>query len=203
VRQRNAVLKQSGGRVNNAVSSMLDLWDEKLVSVGTQLGAARKNLVGQLTPFIAHAYEELAQRSSNIIVEYSPQWLEAGLELSLQQSRSEDLRRLVTTVGPHRDDIELAINGLAARTHASQGEQRTMALALRLALHRFISKAVGEIPILVLDDVLSELDPDRARALLNHFPVGQVLITTAAELPLGSHIGRSVRIQAGTILESL
>ncbi len=97
----------------------------------------------------------------------------------------------------------MAINGLSARTHASQGEQRTMALALRLALHRFISKTVGEIPILVLDDVLSELDPDRARALLNHFPIGQVLITTASELPLGSHIGRSVRIQAGTILESL
>ena len=108
---------------------------------------------------------------------------------------------MVTTVGPHRYDIELEINGLAAKTHASQGEQRTSALALRLALHRFISKAVGEIPILVLDDVLSELDPDRARALLNHFPIGQVLITTAAELPLGSHINRTVRIQAGTILD--
>ena len=182
---------------------MLDLWDEKLIVVGTQLGDARKNLVTQLTPFIVHAYEELAQRSSNIVVGYSPYWLEAGLEISLQQSRGEDLRRLVTTVGPHRDDIELEINGLAAKTHASQGEQRTLALALRLALHRFISKTVGEIPILVLDDVLSELDPDRARALLNHFPVGQVLITTASELPLGSHISRSVRIQAGTILESL
>lgn len=203
VRQRNAVLKQSGGRVNNAVSSMLDLWDDKFIVVGTQLGDARKNLVTQLTPFIVHAYEELAQRSSNIVVGYSPQWLDAGLEFSLQQSRGEDLRRLVTTVGPHRDDIELEINGLAAKTHASQGEQRTLALALRLALHRFISKAVGEIPILVLDDVLSELDPDRARALLNHFPIGQVLITTAAELPLGSHINRTVRIQAGTILDSI
>lgn len=203
VRQRNAVLKQSGGRVNNAVSSMLDLWDEKLVSVGTQLGDARKNLISQLTPFIVHAYEELAERASNIIVEYSPQWLETGLQLSLQQSRSEDLRRLITTVGPHRDDIELSINGLSAKSHASQGEQRTLALALRLALHRFISKTVGEIPILVLDDVLSELDPARARALLNHFPVGQVLITTAADLPMGAHIGRTVRIQAGTILDSL
>ncbi|GBL20078.1 DNA replication and repair protein RecF [Acidimicrobiaceae bacterium] len=203
VRQRNAVLKQSGGRVNNAVSSMLDLWDEKLVSVGTQLGDARKNLISQLTPFIVHAYEELAERACNIIVEYSPQWLETGLQLSLQQSRSEDLRRLITTVGPHRDDIELSINGLSAKSHASQGEQRTLALALRLALHRFISKTVGEIPILVLDDVLSELDPARARALLNHFPVGQVLITTAADLPMGAHIGRTVRIQAGTILDSL
>ena len=203
VRQRNAVLKQSGGRVNNAVSSMLDLWDEKLVTMGTQLGEARKNLVTQLTPFITHAYEELAQRSCNVVVDYLPTWLETGLETALQQSRSEDLRRLVTTVGPHRDDIELEINGLAARTHASQGEQRTLALALRLALHRFISQSVGEIPILVLDDVLSELDPDRAKALLNHFPVGQVLITTASELPIGAHIGRRVQIRAGTILESL
>jgi DNA replication and repair protein RecF len=182
---------------------MLDLWDEKLVTMGTQLGEARKNLVTQLTPFITHAYEELAQRSCNVVVDYSPTWLETGLETALQQSRSEDLRRLVTTVGPHRDDIELEINGLAARTHASQGEQRTLALALRLALHRFISQSVGEIPILVLDDVLSELDPDRAKALLNHFPVGQVLITTASELPIGAHIGRRVQIRAGTILESL
>lgn len=203
VRQRNAVLKQSGGRVNNAVSSMLDLWDEKLVDMGTQLGDARKNLITQLTPFIAHAYEELAQRACNIEVDYSPQWLEAGLNAALQQARSDDLRRQITTVGPHRDEINLSINGLAAKTHASQGEQRTLALALRLALHRFISKTVGEIPILVLDDVLSELDPDRARALLNHFPVGQVLITTATELPLGAHIGRTVKIQAGTILETL
>ncbi|MCX6531060.1 MAG: hypothetical protein NTY54_01870 [Actinobacteria bacterium] len=74
---------------------------------------------------------------------------------------------------------------------------------MRLALHRFISQSVGEIPILVLDDVLSELDPDRAKALLNHFPVGQVLITTASELPIGAHIGRRVQIRAGTILESL
>lgn len=203
VRQRNAVLKQSGGRVNNAVASMLDLWDEKLVAMGTQLGDARKNLVTQLTPFITHAYEELAQRPSNVIVGYTPEWLEIGLEKALQQSRNEDLRRLVTTIGPHRDDIELSINGLPARTHASQGEQRTLALALRLALHRFISQSVGEIPILVLDDVLSELDPDRARALLNHFPVGQVLITTASELPLDAHITKRVRIQGGTILESL
>lgn len=203
VRQRNAVLKQSGGRVNNAVSSMLDLWDEKLVDMGTQLGDARKNLITQLTPFIAHAYEELAQRACNIEIDYSPQWLEAGLNAALQQARADDLRRQITTVGPHRDEINLSINGLAAKTHASQGEQRTLALALRLALHRFISKTVGEIPILVLDDVLSELDPDRARALLNHFPVGQVLITTATELPLGAHIGRTVKIQAGTILETL
>jgi DNA replication and repair protein RecF len=118
----------------------------------------------------------------------------------LTNSRDEDLRRFVTTVGPHRDDVEISINNLPARTHASQGEQRTMALALRLALHRFIGQSVGEIPILILDDVLSELDPDRAKALLNHFPVGQVLITTASELPIEAHITKRVQIKAGTII---
>ena len=202
VRQRNAVLKQSGGRINNAVTSMLDLWDEKFSDSGTHLGNARSELVAKLTPFIVHAYEELAQRPSNILIDYSPEWLKTGLAKCLVESRTEDLRRIVTTVGPHRDDFEILINNLPARTHASQGEQRTMALALRLALHRFIGQTVGEIPILILDDVLSELDPERAKALLNHFPVGQVLITTASDLPVEAHITRRVLIKAGTIIST-
>ena len=202
VRQRNAVLKQSGGRINNAVTSMLDLWDEKFSDSGTQLGNARSELVAKLTPFIVHAYEELAQRPSNILIDYSPEWLKTGLAKCLVESRTEDLRRIVTTVGPHRDDFEILINNLPARTHASQGEQRTMAFALRLALHRFIGQTVGEIPILILDDVLSELDPERAKALLNHFPVGQVLITTASDLPVEAHITRRVLIKAGTIIST-
>jgi DNA replication and repair protein RecF len=179
---------------------MLDLWDEKFSDLGTQLGNARNELITKLTPFITHAYEELAQRDSNISIDYSPEWLQIGLAKCLADSREEDLRRFVTTVGPHRDDVEILINNLPARTHASQGEQRTMALALRLALHRFIGQSVGEIPILILDDVLSELDPDRAKALLNHFPVGQVLITTASELPIEAHITKRVQIKAGTII---
>jgi len=202
VRQRNAVLKQSGGRLNSAVASMLDLWDEKFSSTGTQLGNARNELVKKLTPFIVHAYEELARQPSNIVIDYSPEWLKIGLAKCLAESRTEDLRRIVTTVGPHRDDFEISINNLPARTHASQGEQRTMALALRLALHRFISQSVGEIPILILDDVLSELDPDRARALINHFPVGQVLITTASDLPVDAHITKRVLIKAGTVIST-
>jgi len=202
VRQRNAVLKQSGGRLNSAVASMLDLWDEKFADFGTQLGNARLELVAKITPFITHAYEELAQRSSDIAIIYTPEWLTTGLAKCLIDARSEDLRRFITTTGPHRDDLEIMINNLPARTHASQGEQRTMALALRLAVHRFIGESVGEIPILILDDVLSELDPDRAKALLNHFPVGQVLITTASDLPVEAHISKTVEIRAGSIFLS-
>ncbi len=88
-------------------------------------------------------------------------------------------------MGPHRDDLDLDLNGLPARTHASQGEQRTLALALRLAAHRLVTERVGSAPVLLLDDVFSELDGDRSAALLAHLPQGQVLLTTAGPLPGG------------------
>jgi DNA replication and repair protein RecF len=105
----------------------------------------------------------------------------------------------VSTIGPHRDDIELILNGMPARTHASQGEQRTLALAMRLAAHRLIAERTGSTPLLVLDDVLSELDSERATALLAHVPPGQVVLTTASALPSAAQPDAVVRITAGTI----
>jgi DNA replication and repair protein RecF len=103
----------------------------------------------------------------------------------------------VSTVGPHRDELSMSINGLPSRTHASQGEQRTLALALRLAGHRLVTERTGSAPVLVLDDVLSELDDHRALALLGHLPGGQVVITTANELPPGAEPDHVVRVTAG------
>jgi DNA replication and repair protein RecF len=91
----------------------------------------------------------------------------------------------VTTVGPHRDDVELLLGGRDTRTQASQGEQRTLALALRLAVHLAANELLGEPPLLLLDDVFSELDPNRARRLVNELPAGQALVTTASPLPEG------------------
>ena len=112
-------------------------------------------------------------------LEYEPPWRRSGLAAALAAARSDDVRRGVSTVGPHRDELVLTLDGLPARTHASQGEQRTLALALRLAAHRLVAERTGSTPVLVLDDVLSELDQRRARALLEHLPSGQVVITTA------------------------
>jgi DNA replication and repair protein RecF len=117
----------------------------------------------------------------------------------LAEARVDDVRRGVSTVGPHRDDLELFINGMPARTHASQGEQRTLALALRLGAHRLVTDKVGSAPVLVLDDVLSELDPGRCEALLRHLPVGQVVLTTAGVLPEAAHPDAIVRIEAGMV----
>ena len=89
----------------------------------------------------------------------------------------------MTRAGPHRDELELTLGGLAGRTHASQGEQRSLALALRLAAHQLATERLGSAPVLLLDDVFSELDPYRSRALLEGLPPGQSLLTTALPPP--------------------
>ena len=204
VRQRNTFLKQIGYRPNPDQLSAehaltLDVWDEKLAAAGGDLGDARAQLVAKLQPMVNLAYEQLATRPTPTDVSYEPDWRRIGLAHALRQARTEDLRRSLTTVGPHRDELDLSINGLPARTQASQGEQRTLALALRLATHRLVTDTVGSPPVLVLDDVLSELDPDRATALLAHMPAGQVIITSASGLPDAAIPERVLRISQGTV----
>jgi len=201
IRQRNALLKQCGGRLTVGVSTTLDVWDEKLAARGGELGEARSGLIDRLAPKVHEAYEQLAESSIPVDVVYAPSWREIGLVSALAGARVDDVRRAVSTVGPHRDDIDLYIKGLPARTHASQGEQRTLALSMRLAVHRCIAEEFQSSPILILDDVLSELDSRRSAALLRHFPVGQVLITTAGSLPDNAHIKRMIRIASGEIVE--
>ncbi len=201
IRQRNSLLKQAGGKLSPDIGSTLDVWDVKLSELGTELGNKRAWLIAQISPRVAKAYEQLAEKATPIGLVYEPDWRRIGLASGLQTCRMDDIRRGTSTVGPHRDDIDLLINGLPARTHASQGEQRTLALAMRLAVHRMVTEEFGSPPVLILDDVLSELDPGRAAALLRHFPEGQVLITTAGYLPEAAHPDRIVRIQQGAVVQ--
>ncbi|MGI8686865.1 MAG: DNA replication/repair protein RecF, partial [Acidimicrobiales bacterium] len=130
---------------------------------------------------------------------YERSW-RGSLAAALAAARTDDVRRGLSTVGPHRDELRLSIAALAARTHASQGEQRSMALALRLAAHRAVAEAVGEPPVLLLDDVFSELDADRAAALVSHLPDGQILLTTAGDIPAGAFPARTICVHEGKIL---
>ena len=200
VKQRNMLLKQANGRLHDDLQVSLDVWDAKLAEVGDQFGHARSVLIARLSPMVAEAYEQLADRPSAVELRYEPPWRQHGLVQALASARTDDVRRGVSTVGPHRDDVELFIGGLSARTHASQGEQRTLALALRLGAHRLVAEKAGSSPVLVLDDVLSELDPRRAAALLTHLPPGQVVLTTAGVLPDAAHPDAIVRIEAGAVL---
>ena len=200
VKQRNTLLKAAGGRLNDELEISLDVWDAKFAQVGDQFGHARAVLIARLAPMVTEAYEQLADRLSVVDVRYEPAWRQRGLTAALSESRGDDVRRGVSTTGPHRDDVDLFIGGLPARTHASQGEQRTLALSLRLAAHRMVAEKAGSSPVLVLDDVLSELDPRRSAALLLHLPPGQVVLTTASALPEAAHPDAIVRIESGAVV---
>lgn len=200
VKQRNTLLRQAGGRLNDEVVFTLDVWDRKLAEVGDQIGQARATLVAQMRPDVERAYQQLAGAPLAVDLVYEPGWRRAGLAAALAVSRPDDVRRAVSTVGPHRDDVDFFLGTLPARTHASQGEMRCLALSLRLAAHRMVAREAGMTPLLVLDDVLSELDPERCTALLENLPDGQVVITTASALPEAAQPDRVLRIEAGAMM---
>lgn len=202
VRQRNTLLKQAGGRLDDEAAVTLDVWDARLAELGERLGYARATLVARCQPMVLEAYDQLAGEAAPVELVYEPAWRATGLATALAESRDLDVRRGVSTVGPHRDEVAIGLNGLPARTHASQGEQRTLALALRLAAHRLVAERTESTPVLVLDDVLSELDPERATALLSNLPDGQVIITSASPLPPAAHPERVIEISAGTVVTS-
>ena len=200
LRQRNTLLKQAGGRASPEVGATLDVWDAKLAELGEDLARARERLVERLAPVVVEAYDRVARASSSVSLAYAAAWRPTGLAAALAAARHDDLRRGVTTVGPHRDDLLLGLGVLPARTHASSGEQRSLALALRLASHAVVTEVAGTTPVLLLDDVFSELDPARSAALLSALPAGQALLTTAGSLPAGARPELVVRVGGGRLL---
>ena len=196
LRQRAALLRQSGGRSNDDVVATLDVWDQRLADAGKVLVAARERLVSDLEPLVGAAYSRLAGAGGRELVEqgYERSW-DGELLDALAASRTDDLRRGVNTVGPHRDDLRLAIEGREARTHASQGEQRCLVLALRLGVHELVRTRTPLVPTLLLDDVFSELDPVRSKALVAELPAGQALLTTAAPLPQGIDVAQVLAVE--------
>jgi DNA replication and repair protein RecF len=196
LRQRAALLRQSGGRVSEDVATTLDVWDQRLADAGKVLVAARERVVADLEPLVAATYNRLAgAEGAPALVRQSYQRSWTGdLFDALSASRKDDLRRGVNTVGPHRDELVLLLENREARSHASQGEQRCLALALRLALHELVRSKTDLRPTLLLDDVFSELDPVRSKALVAELPAGQSLLTTAAPLPEGIDVATVVQV---------
>lgn len=197
LRQRTALLRQAGGRIGPAVLDSLEIWDEQLAGSGEELAERRQHLVERLGPLLVDAYSALSDEpeTETVGLSYVRSW-EGSLRSALEAARRDDLRRATTTVGPHRDDLVLSLGGRQARTQASQGQQRCLALSLRLAVHRLITTHTGITPLLLLDDVFSELDPGRGRALVRALPPGQALLTTAAPLPDGVEVAKVVAISS-------
>ena len=186
LRQRNAFLK-SGERDDVTLA----VWDERLSQAGGKVMARRARTSAALGDHLFEVHGEISGVPSPVGIEYHSGWggeLDATvtqaefadrLAAALAERRSKDRERRVTTVGPHRDDPVIALDGHDSRHHASQGEQRTLALALRVASHRAITALIGRPPILLLDDVYSELDPERSVALTLALPAAQTFVTTA------------------------
>jgi DNA replication and repair protein RecF len=191
LRQRNTLLRQ--GVDDEAARTTLDVFNEQLVAAGTELVRGRLRLIDLLGAMIQRSYHQVAGDDAEVTSTYAAEWagepLTPGTDVAVQlraglvSLRRQELQRGVTLVGPHRDEWRIVLGGLDTRTHASQGEQRSVALALRLGGHQVVADIVGEQPVLLLDDVFSELDPLRAAALIRHLPEGQTIVTTAGTIP--------------------
>jgi DNA replication and repair protein RecF len=205
LRQRNTLLRQATGhRADAELLATLDVWDVKFAQAGEALGAARQELIDRLQPELTKAYAQVSGdrtgAAADVVAVYDAPWRTEGLLTALGRARADELRRGVSLVGPHRDDVVLTIGELPARTHGSQGEQRSLALALRLASHAVVTTAVGEPPLLLLDDVFSELDETRAGALVAHLPAHQAVLTSTGVLPMGARPDLVVRIADGRVV---
>ncbi len=200
LKQRNALLRSAHGRLDGDAAFTLDVWDAKLATAGNALRQARESLLTEMAPKLAAAYDAVARARADVEMTYESSW-HGDLADALVSSRDLDVRRGVSTIGPHRDEVVLRIGEAPARTHASQGEQRSLALSLRLAADAVVRAAGVAEPVLLLDDVFSELDPGRAEALLDALPGGQRLLTTAAWLPPAATPDRVLKVSGGAVVE--
>ncbi|OCQ92624.1 DNA replication/repair protein RecF [Nostoc sp. MBR 210] len=186
LRQRNAFLKKH--QDSPLPNSQLALWDAQLATTGTRVIRRRDRAIQRLAPIAAAWHASISgsteileiKYSPNIpLVQHQPEQVQQAFFNKIQQRAVAELYRGTTLVGPHRDEVELTINQTPARQYGSQGQQRTLVLALKLAELQLIEEVVKEPPLLLLDDVLAELDPYRQNQLLDAIQDRfQTLITT-------------------------
>ena len=204
--QRNALLKDY--KYNSSIEIMLDIFEENLAELGSKIIFQRKKYLEALQQAASEIYYGISSGRESIALQYlcgvdaSEEELKEVFISSLKKSRSEDVQTLSTSVGPHRDDIDILINGISARKFGSQGQQRSVVLALKLGEASVLKQKTEEQPIALLDDVMSELDETRQDYILHHIDGWQVFITccdpgTILRLKQGS----TFHIEKGRLLE--
>lgn len=205
--QRGALLKEAAMRP--AHLSMLDEWDRQLAIAGAEIIEQRRTFLKKLDEVARGIHEGISDGREKLVLAYecslqSDACGEALIEdftSALAAAREFDLRRQTTTIGPHRDDLCLALNSVDARVYGSQGQQRSVALSLKLSELHVMHSLTGEWPILMLDDVMSELDPIRRRQLFLGLDGVQTLVTCTDKADLGgAPVGQFIRIDKGTAI---
>ncbi len=175
VTQRNKIIKEY--RYDSTVSVMLDVFEEEIAQNGLKIIKYRKRYIEILSEFTKKLYSGLSSGKEELEIEYIKSFSGENLLEQLKEKRKEDMFSATTSIGPHRDDVDFKINSISARTYGSQGQKRSVALSLKLAEAEVIKKDVGECPVCLLDDVMSELDPKRQNFILNHIEGMQTFLT--------------------------
>lgn len=179
LQSRNKLLK-SGGANDNTLAP----WDELLADVGAKIVKSRRGFIRRLSPIAAERHKFLSGEKEELALEYegaageTAESIKAELLRRFIADRQNDYRLKYTHTGPHKDDVKISVNGVDLRAYGSQGQQRTAALAMKLAEMRLLEEVLGTSPILLLDDVFSELDAGRRKRLLDALDGFQSIITT-------------------------
>jgi len=208
VQQRNALLKDM--EKHPELEDMLFIWNRNLAKTGAKIIYQRLKYIEAITPYLHRIYEGISRSKEEIILRYSssgkyetdPEQIERALFRLLEESGSRDKLNLSTSEGPHRDDIEILINGKSARLYGSQGQQRSCVLAMKLAEAELLKKMTGIEPVALLDDVMSELDESRQDYILNSIEGRQVFITCCdKEQILRLKKGKTIHMENGAVCE--
>ena len=202
VNQRNRLLKELSFGGKKELSDTLEIWEMQMVQYGERLIARRKEFVAQINEIIAKIHQKLTGGKESLRIIYEPSTGDLPFEQALKRYRDRDLRMKSTTVGPHRDDIGFLTGDMDIRRYGSQGQQRTAALSLKLSEIELVRLATHDTPILLLDDVLSELDKHRQNYLLDSIHDIQTLITCTGVEDFVNHrfsINKVFHVQNGQV----
>lgn len=176
---RNKLLKES--KSIEVLKDTIDIWDRALADFAEKIYTERNNFIKEMAPYALKAHEYLSGGKENITLEYKSSFSGENyadkMLKALSKNLEKDFKLGYTTVGVHRDEIDFYLNGVEVKTFGSQGQQRTVALSLKLAELEFIKNKIGEYPLLLLDDVFSELDAERRKKLLKFASKTQTIIT--------------------------
>ncbi|MCR5272490.1 MAG: DNA replication/repair protein RecF [Lachnospiraceae bacterium] len=173
--QRNKLLKDLYYRPE--LKDTLDIWDMQLIETGKKIIARRNRFINELMPVVYDIHKKLTGDKEDLKILYEPETDEESFERNLKENREKDLKFGSTSVGPHHDDIKFLINDTDIRKYGSQGQQRTSALSLKLSEIKIVEEIIKDKPILLMDDVLSELDSSRQNFLLNNITDTQTIVT--------------------------
>ncbi|MCT4545078.1 MAG: DNA replication/repair protein RecF [Vallitalea sp.] len=200
LQQRNNLLKKM--KKNNKIDKTISIWNNQLSIYGSKLIAQRQEFINNLNLIIQKIHSDISGNKENLTLKYEKNVSDIDFIQKLESNINKDIKFGSTSVGPHRDDIMFLINGIDIRKYGSQGQQRTAALSLKLSEIKLVMEKIDDTPILLLDDVLSELDEDRQKYLIQSLVDIQTIITcTGIEdyIKNSINIGRLYKVSKGNV----